>query len=88
MNYEIYGAGGRIRLEYQGNLVLDIPVSLGTRLLEPVELLNKVVETGIIKPDERELADMKRDLVALVRTMNQKASDRLVRMVFDEGDER
>ena len=86
MNYKISDEGGKVRLDYLGTPVLEVPVSLRTRLLEPVEVLNRICKEGIIRPSEVELADMKRNLVALVRTMNQKASDRLVRMVFDEEE--
>ncbi|HLC54195.1 MAG TPA: hypothetical protein VJK07_01055 [Candidatus Nanoarchaeia archaeon] len=88
MTYKAYGQKGHVMMDYNGVPVIDMPVRLGTNLLEPVKILNKTVEQGIINPDERELTDMKRALVAIVRTMRQETKNRLIGMVFDDGDNR
>ena len=84
MKYKVYGQNGHARMDYNGVPVISMPVLLRTRLLEPVELLNMTVEQGLIRPDEGELSAMKRDLVALVRTMKQDAAIRLMRLLEEE----
>ena len=64
--------------------MLEVPVSLRTRLLEPVEVLNRICKEGIIRPSEVELTDMKRDFVEFARAMKQNAAIRLIHLLNEK----